>query len=92
MIPVRAFVQRHVRRLFACLFTASAVVRAVHVVSVQGFVSHAMHWLRSLSTAVHVGRMADHRQYADRSNVLCPLCWTFDVIGADFRYVKENLH
>ena len=55
------------------LFSGSALRMdgAIHVGVVQGIVSHAVHWLRSLSTAKHDGRLVDHGQYADRCHVLC---------------------
>ena len=49
---------------------ACGMVGAVHVGIIQGDVTHAVYWLRSLSATQHRGRLADNGQYDDRCNLL----------------------
>ena len=53
-----------------CVNAACAVVGAVHVVDVQGALSHAVYRLRPIPSPVRVRRVADHCQYVDRRHLL----------------------
>jgi len=73
------------------LNTARELVGAVHVGTVQGAVTHAVHWLRSLSATEHYRRLVDNRQYADRRDVLRAVCRTYDHRHTVLRHIQATL-
>lgn len=68
------------------------VVRAVHLGSVQGSVSHAVYWLRSLSAAMLVRRVGHHHQHAQWSNILRLVRRPFHINDPMFRHLQTNVH
>ena len=64
---------------------------AVHVRTIQGSVTHAVHWLRSIPTTQYGRRLVDDGQYVDRRNLLCSIRRSFNHSDSVVRHIKTTL-
>lgn len=74
-----------------CCCTARWLVGTVHVGFVQGLVTHAVHWFRSVSATKYDRCVADDDQYVDRCHLLRALCRPLDHTDPVLRHVQTPL-
>src|SRR6218665_2850695 len=75
----------------SCGIIGISLVRAIHVGVVQGSVAHAVHWLRTISSAEHNGRLADDGKYAKWRHLLCHVRRPRHYPHSIVRHVEETI-